>query len=207
MLGIIGKKLGMTQIFNADGQPIAVTVVEAAPATILDIKTVERDGYTAIKVAQGTAKEKHLTRADLGQFKSSGVAPSREINEFRLDDTSAYEIGTQYDVSIFNDDKKVTVIGVSKGRGFSGTIKRHKFQRGPSAHGSRNVRAPGSLGAHSYPARVFPGKKLPGHHGVDQKTVKNLEIIRVDVESGLIFIKGAVPGATNARVIVRKQNG
>lgn len=207
MLGIIGKKLGMTQIFNADGQPVAVTVVEAAPATILDVKTVERDGYTAIKVAQGTSKEKHLTRADLGQFKASGIAATREINEFRLDDTSAWEIGKQYDVSIFSEDKKVTVEGVSKGRGFSGTIKRHKFQRGPSAHGSKNVRAPGSLGAHSYPARVFPGKKLPGHHGVDQKTVKNLEIIRVDVESGLIFIKGAVPGATNARVIVRKQNG
>jgi large subunit ribosomal protein L3 len=207
MLGIIGKKLGMTQIFNADGQPVAVTVVEAAPATILDIKTVERDGYTAIKVAQGSSKEKHLTRADLGQFKASGIAATREVNEFRLDDTSAWEIGKQYDVSIFSEDKKVTVEGVSKGRGFSGTIKRHKFQRGPSAHGSKNVRAPGSLGAHSYPARVFPGKKLPGHHGVDQKTVKNLEVIRVDVETGLIFIKGAVPGATNARVIVRKQNG
>jgi large subunit ribosomal protein L3 len=207
MLGIIGKKLGMTQIFNADGQPVAVTVLEVAPATILDVKTVERDGYTAIKVAQGSSKEKHLTRADLGQFKASGIAATREINEFRLDDTSDWEIGKQYDVSIFNDEKKVTVTGVSKGRGFAGTIKRHKFQRGPSAHGSKNVRAPGSLGAHSYPARVFPGKKLPGHHGVDQKTVKNLEVVRIDVETGLIFIKGAVPGATNARVIVRKQNG
>lgn len=207
MLGIIGKKLGMTQIFNADGQPVPVTVVEVAPATILEVKTVERDGYTAIKVAQGSAKEKHLTRADLGQFKKSGIAPSREINEFRLDDTSGWEIGTQYDVSIFNEEKQVTVIGVSKGRGFAGTIKRHKFQRGPTSHGSRNVRAPGSLGAHSYPGRVFPGKKLAGHHGVEQKTVKNLEVVRVDVETGLIFIKGAVPGATNARVIVRKQNG
>jgi large subunit ribosomal protein L3 len=207
MLGIIGKKLGMTQIFNADGQPIAVTVVEASPATILDLKTMERDGYTAVKIACGTAKEKHLTKADVGQFKKSGIALSRDIMEFRLDDISSWEIGSQYDVSIFNDEKRVTVIGVSKGRGFAGTIKRHKFHRGPSAHGSRNVRAPGSLGAHSYPARVFPGKKLPGHMGVDQKTVKNLEIIRVDVESGLIFIKGAVPGATNAKVIVRKQNG
>jgi large subunit ribosomal protein L3 len=207
MLGIIGKKLGMTQIFNADGQPIAVTVVEAAPSTIMDLKTKERDGYTAVKVASGESKQKHLTRADVGQFKASGIAPSRDIMEFRLDDVSAWAIGTQYDVSIFNDEKKVTVIGVSKGRGFAGTIKRYKFHRGPSAHGSRNVRAPGSLGAHSYPARVFPGKKLPGHMGVDQKTVKNLEIIRVDVESGLIFIKGAVPGAANGKVIVRKQNG
>jgi len=207
MLGIIGKKLGMTQIFNADGQPVAVTVVEANPASVMDIKTVERDGYTAIKVASGSDKEKHLTNADLGQFKTSGVAPTRDIVEFRLDDVSDWEIGKQYDVSIFNDEKRVTVVGVSKGRGFAGTIKRHKFQRGPSAHGSKNVRAPGSLGAHSYPARVFPGKRLAGHMGVDQKTVKNLEVVRVDVESGLIFIKGAVPGATNAKVIVRKQNG
>lgn len=207
MLGIIGKKLGMTQIFNAEGQPVPVTVVEAAPATVLALKTLEKDGYSAIKVASGTAKEKHLTRADLGQFKSSGIAPSRAIMEFRLDDTSAWEIGKQYDVSIFNEEKHVTVIGVSKGRGFAGTIKRHKFSRGPSTHGSRNVRAPGSLGAHSYPARVFPGKKLPGHHGVEQKTVKNLEVVKVDVESGLIFIKGAIPGAANAKVIVRKQNG
>ena len=207
MLGIIGKKLGMTQIFNADGQPVAVTVVEANPASVMEIKTVERDGYTALKVASGADKEKHLTKADVGQFKKSGLAPTRDVIEFRLDDLSDWEIGKQYDVSIFNDEKRVTVTGVSKGRGFAGTIKRHKFQRGPSAHGSKNVRAPGSLGAHSYPARVFPGKKLPGHHGVEQKTVKNLEVVRVDVESGLIFIKGALPGATNAKVIVRKQNG
>ncbi len=207
MLGIIGKKLGMTQIFNADGQPVAVTVVEANPASVMEIKTVERDGYTALKVASGADKEKHLTKADIGQFKKSGLAPTRDVIEFRLDDLSDWEIGKQYDVSIFNDEKRVTVTGVSKGRGFAGTIKRHKFQRGPSAHGSKNVRAPGSLGAHSYPARVFPGKKLPGHHGVEQKTVKNLEVVRVDVESGLIFIKGALPGATNAKVIVRKQNG
>jgi large subunit ribosomal protein L3 len=207
MLGIIGKKLGMTQIFNADGQPVAVTVVEAPPATVLALKTAEKDGYTAIKIASGTAKEKHMSRADVGQFKASGVALSRQIMEFRLDDIADWEVGKQYDVSIFSEEKKVTVIGVSKGRGFAGTIKRHKFSRGPSAHGSRNVRAPGSLGAHSYPARVFPGKKLPGHMGVEQKTVKNLEVVRVDVESGLIFIKGAVPGATNAKVIVRKQNG
>jgi large subunit ribosomal protein L3 len=207
MLGIIGKKLGMTQIFNADGQPVPVTVVEATPAVVMALRTQEKDGYTAIKIAQGTAKEKHLTKADLGQFKAAGVAPSRQVMEFRLDDVSAYQVGTQYDVSIFNEEKHVTVIGVSKGRGFAGTIKRYKFSRGPSAHGSRNVRAPGSLGAHSYPARVFPGKKLPGHHGVEQKTVKNLEVVKVDVESGLIFIKGAIPGATNAKVIVRKQNG
>jgi large subunit ribosomal protein L3 len=207
MLGIIGKKLGMTQIFNAEGQPVPVTVVEATPAVVMALKTQDKDGYTAIKVASGTAKEKHLTKADLGQFKKAGIAPSRQVAEFRLDDVSSYEVGASYDVSIFAEDKLVTVTGVSKGRGFAGTIKRHKFQRGPSAHGSKNVRAPGSLGAHSYPARVFPGKRLAGHHGVQQKTVKNLEVVKVDVESGLIFIKGAVPGAANGKVIVRKQNG
>ena len=207
MLGIIGKKLGMTQIFNADGQPVAVTVVEANPASVMDIKTVERDGYTAIKVASGSDKEKHLTKADLGQFKKAGIAPSRRVAEFRLDDLAGWEVGKQYDVSIFEGDKKVTVVGVSKGRGFAGTIKRHKFQRGPSAHGSKNVRAPGSLGAHSFPGRVFPGKRLAGHHGMEQKTVKNLEIVKVDVEGGLLFVKGAVPGAANGKVIVRKQNG
>jgi large subunit ribosomal protein L3 len=207
MLGIIGTKLGMTQIFSADGQPVPVTVIEAAPSVVMALKTVETDGYTAIKVASGTSKEKHLTKADLGQFKKSGVAPSRRIAEFRLEDVSGWEVGKQYDVSIFEGDKSVTVVGVSKGRGFAGTIKRHKFHRGPSAHGSKNVRAPGSLGAHSFPGRVFPGKKLPGHHGMEQKTVKNLEIVKIDVEGGLLFVKGAVPGAKSGKVIVRKQNG
>lgn len=207
MLGIIGKKLGMTQIFNDKHQPVPVTIVEAAPATVMALKTMESDGYSAIKVAFGTRKEKHLTRADMGQFEKAGIAPSRWIAEFRLEDVSGWEVGKQYDLSIFSDDKEVTVTGVSKGRGFAGTIKRHKFHRGPSTHGSKNVRAPGSLGAHSYPGRVFPGKKLPGHMGSEQKTVKNLEIIKVDAESGLIFIRGAVPGPTNGKVIVRKQNG
>jgi large subunit ribosomal protein L3 len=207
MLGMIGKKLGMTQIFNAEGQPVPVTVVEALPAVVMALRTAEKDGYTAIKVASGSAKEKHLTRADLGQFKKAGVAPTRQVAEFRLDEIGDWEVGKQYDVSIFEGEKKVTVIGVSKGRGFAGTIKRHKFSRGPSAHGSKNVRAPGSLGAHSYPARVFPGKKLPGHMGVDRKTVKNLEVVKVDAENGLIFIRGAVPGAKSGKVIVRKQNG
>ncbi len=207
MLGIIGKKLGMTQIFNEAQQPVPVTVVEASPATVMALKSVEKDGYTAIKVAFGTRKEKHLTRADLGQFSKAGVSPARWIAEFRLEDTADWEVGKQYDLSIFNEDKKVTVVGTSKGRGFAGTIKRHKFHRGPAAHGSKNVRAPGSLGAHSYPARVFPGKKLPGHMGVERKTVKNLEVIKVDAENGLIFLKGAVPGPINGKVIVRKQNG
>lgn len=207
MIGIIGKKLGMTQIFNAEGQPVPVTVVEVLPTTVMDVKTTEKDGYKAVKVATGTKKEKHLNQADLGQFKKAGVSPANWIGEFRLEDLDGWEVGKQYDASIFDGEKKITVVGTSKGRGFAGTIKRHKFSRGPSTHGSKNVRAPGSMGAHSYPGRVFPGKKLGGHMGMDRKTVKNLELVKIDVENGLLFIKGAVPGASNGKVIVRKQNG
>jgi len=207
MIGIIGKKLGMTQIFNAEGQPVPVTVVEVLPTTVMDVKTKEKDGYQAIKVATGTKKEKHLTLADIGQFKKAGIEPANWIGEFRLDDLAGWEIGKQYDASIFDGEKKITVVGTSKGRGFAGTIKRHKFSRGPETHGSKNTRAPGSMGAHSYPGRVFPGKKLGGHMGVDRKTVKNLELVKIDVENSLLFIKGAVPGASNGKIIVRKQNG
>ncbi len=207
MLGIIGKKLGMTQIFTAEGQPVPVTVVEALPTTVLAVKTKDKDGYQAIQVATGSRKDKHVAKAQKGQFEKSGLTPARWIAEFRLEDLAGWEVGKQYDLSIFNEDKKVTVTGTSKGRGFAGTIKRHKFKRGPSAHGSKNVRAPGSMGAHSYPARVFPGKRLGGHMGVEQKTYKNLEVVKVDVEKNLLFIKGALPGGTNAKVIVRKQHG
>ncbi len=207
MIGIIGKKLGMTQIFNADGQPVPVTIIEVLPTTVMDVKTQEKDGYKAIKVASGSKKEKHLTQAELGQFKKAGIAPAGFVGEFRLEDLGDWEVGKQYDASILEGEKKVTVVGISKGRGFAGTIKRHKFSRGPSTHGSKNVRAPGSMGAHSYPGRVFPGKKLGGHMGVDRKTVKNLELVKIDVENNLLFIKGAVPGASNGKIIVRKQNG
>ncbi len=207
MLGIIGKKLGMTQVYNNEGLPIPVTVVEVLPATVLAVKTKDTDGYVAIKVATGTKKEKHISKPELGLFKKLGIAPAHWVQEFRLKDVVGWEVGKQYDLSIFNDDKKVTVIATSKGKGFAGTIKRHNFSRGPEAHGSKNTRAPGSLGAHTFPGRVFPGKKLGGHMGVDHKTVKNLEIVKIDLEKNLVFIKGAVPGGTNGKVIIRKQNG
>jgi large subunit ribosomal protein L3 len=207
MLGIIGKKLGMTQVYNKEGQPVPVTVVEVLPAWVLALKTQDKDGYQAIQVATGSRKEKHLTKPEAGHFKKAGVAPAKWVAEFRLDDLAGWEVGKQYDASIFNDDKKVSVTGTSKGKGFAGTIKRYNFSRGPETHGSKNVRAPGSMGAHSYPARVFPGKRLGGHMGMDTQTTKNLELVKIDLENGLLFIKGAVPGGTNGRVIVRKQNG
>jgi len=211
MIGLIGKKLGMTQIFTADGQPVPVTIIEVLPSTVMDIKTLEKDGYKAIKVSAGSPrKEKSLTLADVGQFKKAGIAPTRWIAEFRIEsdkDLAEWEVGKVFNVTLLEGEKRVTVVGISKGRGFAGTIKRHKFSRGPSTHGSKNVRAPGSMGAHSYPARVFPGKKLGGHMGVEQKTVKNLELVKIDAENNLLFIKGAVPGASNGKIIVRKQHG
>lgn len=205
MLGIVGKKLGMTQVFEEDGTCIPVTVVEALPTKIMGIRTADKNGYSAVQVAAGKVKEKHRGKAVLGQFKKAGVEPARVVREFRIDDTSSFEVGQDHGVNVFDGVKRVTVTSKSKGRGFAGTIKRYGFSRGPTTHGSKNKRAPGSLGAHSYPARVFPGKKLPGHMGDAQVTVKNLTLVKVDAEKNLLFIRGAVPGATNAQVIVRKQ--
>jgi large subunit ribosomal protein L3 len=205
MLGLIGTKLGMTQIFNAEGNMVAVTVIELPVATVLEHKTKEKDGYVAIKVASGSKKEKHLNKAEAGVFKKHNVAPARWLTEWRLEDTKEFEVGKKIDVSIFEKEKEVTVEGTSKGRGFAGTIKRHKFQRGPETHGSQNVRQPGSVGAHTYPGRTFPGQRMAGHHGDRKHTIKNLDVVKVDLEKNLLFVRGAVPGATNGEVIVRKQ--
>ena len=205
MLGLIGKKLGMTQVFNEAGEIVAVTVLELPPATVLEQKTQDKHGYTGIKVASGKANEKRMTKAEAGVFKKLNVPAAKWLTEFRLDDTKDFEVGKTLDVSIFADAKKVTVTGDSKGRGFAGTIKRHKFQRGPETHGSQNVRQPGSVGAHTYPGRTFPGQRMAGHHGDRTHTVKNLVVVKIDVEKNLLFVRGAVPGATNGEVLVRKQ--
>jgi large subunit ribosomal protein L3 len=208
MLGLVGIKLGMTQMFDKEGNLIPVTVVECPPATVLAVKTKDgKDGYQAIKVASGTAKERLLTKAEAGVFKKAGVAAAKHVAEFRLDDVSGYEVGKTLDVTLFEEGKKVTITGVSKGKGFAGTIKRHKFQRGPETHGSQNVRQPGSIGAHTYPGRTFPGQRMAGHHGDKNTTYKNLGIVGIDAEKNLLFIRGAVPGAKSGKVIVRKQNG
>ena len=205
MLGLKGKKLGMTQLFNEVGEIVAVTVIELPPATVLEQKTKEKHGYTGIKVGSGKANEKRMTKAEAGVFKKLNVPAAKWLTEFRLDDTKDFEVGKTIDVSIFADAKKVTVTGDSKGRGFAGTIKRHKFQRGPETHGSMNVRQPGSIGAHTYPGRTFPGQRMAGHHGDKTHTIKNLVVVKIDVEKNLLFVRGAVPGATNGEVLVRKQ--
>jgi large subunit ribosomal protein L3 len=205
MLGLVGTKLGMTQIFNEIGETVAVTIVELPPATILEVKTQEKHGYQGVKVSSGKAKERLLNKAEAGVFKKANVTPGKFVAEFRVDDVKAYEVGKQLDISMFEKEKVVTVTGTSKGHGFAGTIKRHKFSRGPETHGSQNVRQPGSIGAHTFPARTFPGQKMAGHMGVDSKTVKNLSVVKIDAEKNLLFIQGAVPGAKNGKVIVRKQ--
>ncbi len=205
MLGLIGTKLGMTQIFTTEGNSVAVTVIELPPATIMGLMTAEKDGYKAIKIASGTGREKSMTKATIGQYKKAGIAVGKNMAEFRLDDLKDWAVGAQYNVSIFESDKEVTITGTTKGRGFAGTIKRHKFQRGPTTHGSQNTRQPGSIGAHTYPGRVFPGQRMAGHHGDRKQTVKNLDVVKVDVEKNLLFVRGAVPGCKNSKVIVRKQ--
>jgi large subunit ribosomal protein L3 len=205
MLGLKGIKLGMTQVFNEAGEIVAVTIIELPPATVLEQKSKDKHGYTGIKVASGKANEKRQNKAIAGVFKKANVPAAKWLTEFRLDDTKDFEVGKTVDVSIFANEKKVTVTGVSKGRGFAGTIKRHKFQRGPETHGSMNVRQPGSIGAHTYPGRTFPGQRMAGHHGSEQYTIKNLAVVKVDVEKNLLFVRGAVPGATNGEVLVRKQ--
>ncbi len=205
MAEIIGKKLGMTQIFAEDGEAIAVTIVEALPFTVMAHLSPEVHGASLVQVASGEVKEAFVNKPDAGQFKKAGIAPAKHISTFRDTEASAWELGKVYGVSIFEGDKKVTVIGTGKGKGFQGTVKRYNFSRGPTSHGSHNIRAPGSLGAHSYPARVFPGKKLPGHMGDHRVTTKNLEIVKMDAEKNLLYLRGSVPGCINSKVIVRKQ--
>ena len=205
MMVLKGKKLGMTSVFSEDGTMVAVTIIELPPATVLEQKTKEKHGYTGLKVASGKANERRQNKAIAGVFKKANVPAAKWLTEIRLDDTKEFEVGKVLDVSVFAGEKKITVIGTTKGRGFAGTIKRHKFQRGPATHGSQNVRQPGSIGAHTYPGRTFPGQKMAGHHGDVRQTTKNLVLVKIDVEKNLLFVRGAVPGATNGEVLVRKQ--
>ncbi len=199
-IGIIGKKIGMTSIFVEDGTSVPVSVVEIQPNTVTALRTVERDGYSAVQLGAGTARK--LTKPRQGQLK--GLPPVKHNREFRLDDISEYEVGQTLDVSLFADGEIVDVSGVSKGKGFSGTIKRHHFRRGPETHGSDSHRQPGSVGAGTYPGKVFKGTGMAGRMGSDTVTLKKMTIVRTDAKRNLPFIKGALPGARNGMIIVRK---
>ncbi|MBP5187858.1 MAG: 50S ribosomal protein L3 [Fibrobacterales bacterium] len=204
MNGILAKKLGMTQVYLEDGRQVAVTVLQAGPCKVIQRKTEKTDGYEAIQVGFEDKSLKHTTQPMQGHFKKAGVEPMRYLAEFQADNPDEWEVGKEYTVSVFEGVKQVDVTGVSKGHGFAGTIKRHNFGSGPRAHGSKNQRAPGSLSAHSYPARVFPGKRLGGRMGTDNVTVRNLELVKIDAEQNLLFVKGAVPGPVSGLIKVRK---
>lgn len=193
-IGILGTKLGMTQIFAEDGKAIPVTVIQAGPCPITQIKTKETDGYTAIQFAFGTAKEKNLSKPELGHLKKSETEAMRHLTECRISDVSSYELGQPLNVDQFAAGQIVDVSGTTMGRGFSGYQKRHNFKRGPMAHGSKNHRLPGSTGAGTTPGRVFPGKRMAGQYGNEQVTIKKLTVVKIDSDRNLILIKGAIPG-------------
>ena len=203
---IIGKKLGMTQLFNADGVLVPVTVIEAGPCTVVQKKEVEKDGYSAVQVGFGDFKEneaKKLIKPAKGHFEKSGVAFKKFLREFRLDNASEMNVGDEIKASVFAEGDKVDVSGISKGHGFAGTVKRWGTHRGPMAHGSGYHRGVGSMGACSYPGKVMKGKKLPGHFGVEKVTVQNLDVVKVDEEKNLILVKGAVPGPKGGIVTIK----
>jgi len=200
---IIAKKIGMTQIFAESGEMIPVTVLEAGPCVVTQLKTVENDGYSAIQVGFDDKKENRVNKPMKGHFDKAGVDYKKVVKEFRLEDADKFEIGQVIKADMFEIGDKVDVSGISKGKGFQGVIKRHNQSRGPMEHGSRYHRRPGSMGAASYPAKVFKGKNLPGQMGHVNVTVQNLEIIRIDVEQNLILIKGAVPGPKKAILTIK----
>lgn len=199
-IGVIGRKVGMTSVFAEDGTMVPVSVVAVEPNTVTALRTIERDGYSAVQLGAGRARR--LTKPRAGQLKD--LPPVASTREFRLDDVSEYEVGQTLDVSLFTEGDVIDVTGVSKGKGFSGTIKRHNFRRGPETHGSDSHRAPGSIGAGTYPGRVFKGTGMAGRMGNDRVTVKKMTVVRSDTERNLLLIRGPVPGARNALVLVRK---
>lgn len=203
MNGLLAKKLGMTQLFLENGERIPVTVLQAGPCEVVQVKTKDVDGYEAVQIGFGDIKEKNVTSPLIGHFKKAGVAPKRHLAEFSADGADV-AVGSVIDISIFEGVNEVSVSGTTKGHGFAGTIKRYSFASGPRSHGSKNVREPGSNGASTYPARTFPGKRMPGHFGNVQVTVRNLRLVKVDAENGLLYVKGAVPGPKNGLIKVRK---
>jgi large subunit ribosomal protein L3 len=194
-VGILGTKLGMTQIFDAEtGNSIPVTVIQAGPCIVTQIKTQKAEGYNSIQVGYKEVTEKKLNKPELGHLKKAGAPPLRHLKEYRLDDITSFEIGQAITADIFNSGELVDVTGVTMGRGFAGYQKRHNFKRGLMSHGSKSHRIPGSTGAGTTPGRVYPGKKMAGRYGATQVTIKKLTVVRVDTEKNILLVKGAVPG-------------
>jgi large subunit ribosomal protein L3 len=203
MAAIIGKKLGMTQVFADDGTRVPVTVIEAGPCPVTAVRDADRDGYAAVQLAFGEVPERKLSKAELGHLKKAGAPPARTLVEFR--DQGEHQVGETLTVEQFEPGQQVKVSGVAVGKGFAGTIRRHNFSRGPVTHGSHNVRAPGSIGASADPARVFKGMGMPGRMGGKRITQRRLEVVEVDSERNLLLVKGAVPGPRNGTVEIRSE--
>ena len=193
--GLIGKKIGMTQIFNEEGKVIPVTVIEAGPCVVSQVKTEETDGYNSIQLGFGAIKESKVNKPERGHFTKANIAPARYLREFRVDSIEDVKVGDELKADIFMAGDKIDIQGTSKGKGFQGVIKRHGQHRGPMGHGSMYHRRPGSMGSTSTPGRVFKGKKLPGHMGAETVTIQNLEVVAVDLDKNVILVKGSVPGA------------
>jgi large subunit ribosomal protein L3 len=207
MAAIIGRKVGMTQIFAEDGQRVSLTVIEAGPCPVVQVKTEERDGYSAVQLGFGAAKAKHINKPEQGHLQKAGAPLMRHLHEFSTDDLGVEAEGVAegqlITVDSFVPGSYVKVTGTSKGKGYAGTIKRHNFKRGPKSHGSHNVRGPGSIGAAAYPARVFKGIRMAGHMGARQVTQRGLQVVDRDPERNILLVKGAVPGAVGSIVFVR----
>ena len=203
MKGILGRKVGMTQVFTEQGEVIPVTVVEAGPVVVTQVKTIENDGYNAVQVGFVDAKEKSLNKPQKGHLAAANTL-KKHLKEFRVESVDAYTVGQELKADVFAAGEMIDVTGISKGKGFQGPIKRHGQSRGPESHGSRYHRRPGSMGACSYPGRVFKNKKLAGHMGSVKVTVQNLEVVRVDADKNFILVKGAIPGAKGSVVTIKE---
>ena len=197
MKAIIGKKVGMTQIFDENGYVIPVTVIEAGPCTVAQVKSVDTDGYNAVQLGFGDVKDKHINKPEKGHFAKSKLAAKKHLREFRVDSADV-KVGDKVKADVFVAGDKIDVQGTTKGKGFQGVIKRHGQHRGPMGHGSMYHRRPGSMGSTSTPGRVFKGKKLPGHMGVQTVTIQNLDVVRVDMDKNVLLVKGSVPGPKGA---------
>jgi large subunit ribosomal protein L3 len=204
-IGVLGKKVGMTQVFAEDGRAIPVTVIEAGPCPVVAVRTPEKNSYSAVQLGFIDEKQNHVNKAQKGYFDNQGLSPKRFLREFRVEDTSPYSVGQIITVEMFNGGETVDVRGTSKGKGYAGVMKRYHFSGGPASHGASKVhRKPGSSGANSYPGHIWKGKKMAGRMGGEQVTTKGLKVFAIDAENNLILIEGPVPGANNGLVLIYK---
>jgi large subunit ribosomal protein L3 len=203
MLGLMGRKVGMTQHYNERGDAVPVTLIEVGPCTVTQVKTNEKEGYAAIQLGFGEKRDKNLTKAQVGHFKKNGLKSSRWIKEFRVDDPSGHAVGQTLGADFFEVGKRVDVIGTTMGRGFQGVVKRYHFKGGSNSHGTKTKDQPGSIGASAFPSRVIKGKRMPGQFGNVRMTAKNLVVVAVDADQNLVAVRGAVPGKPRNLVIIR----